>query len=264
VLEAMTAANFDTCLRRLLVHEGGYSNHPSDPGGPTNFGITIEDYRKYVKRDATADDVRAMRLDEAKAIYKSKYWIVQRCDALPAGLDYTIFDYGVNSGVARSGRVLRRVLGLPDNIAATTDDVLRAIDTRDIHTLIAAINDERLRFLRALRTWPVFGAGWGRRVAEVRTASIQMADVSATTSEPSAPRATPGTNAKAEVPISARAKKGTAGTIVVAGTTAAQQAHHGGAQPVFIAAIVIVTIILALGVWFAWRWHQRRRQLARI
>ena len=63
----MATSTYDDALRRLLVHEGGYSNHPSDPGGPTNFGITIADYRRYVKPDATAADVRAMSVDEAKA-----------------------------------------------------------------------------------------------------------------------------------------------------------------------------------------------------
>ena len=84
----MAASTYDEALRRLLVHEGGYSNHPSDPGGPTNFGITIYDYRKYVKPDATAADVRAMKVEDAKAIYRSKYWDVMHCDELPAGVDY--------------------------------------------------------------------------------------------------------------------------------------------------------------------------------
>ena len=84
----MTASNYDEALRRLLAHEGGYTNHPSDPGGPTNFGITIADYRKYVKPDATAADVRAMKIDEAKTIYRKRYWDAQRCDELPAGVDY--------------------------------------------------------------------------------------------------------------------------------------------------------------------------------
>jgi lysozyme family protein len=88
----MAASTYDEALRRLLVHEGGYTNHPSDPGGPTNFGITIYDYRKYVKPNATAADVRTMRLDEAKAIYRTKYWDAQRCDDLPAGIDDTVFD----------------------------------------------------------------------------------------------------------------------------------------------------------------------------
>src|SRR5690349_15000941 len=84
--EALMHSSYDTALARLLAHEGGYTNHPDDPGGPTNFGITIFDYRKYVKADACAEDVRAMKLDEAEAIYRAKYWDALRCDGLPAGV----------------------------------------------------------------------------------------------------------------------------------------------------------------------------------
>jgi len=91
-----------------------YSNHLSDPGGRTNFGITIADYRAYVKPDATADDVRNMTVDDAKRIYRKRYWDAQRCDELPGGVDFSVFDYGVNSGIGRSGKaLLRRVVGLP-------------------------------------------------------------------------------------------------------------------------------------------------------
>lgn len=145
----------------------------------------------------------------------------------------------MNSGVQRSGKVLRRILGLPNDTTAITEDVLRAVAKRDLRTLIAAVNDERLAFLKGLRTWPVFGAGWSRRVAEVRAASIRMAD---------------GT-ARQKSPVTA-AQKGTAGAVVVAGTAAAQQAHSAGAKPAIIAAIVIITTVLALGGWFAWRWRQ--------
>ena len=65
-----------------------------------------------------------MTVDEAKAIYRKRYWDVQRCDELPAGVDYSVFDYGVNSGIGRSGKVLRRVVGLPDNTSVVTDQVL--------------------------------------------------------------------------------------------------------------------------------------------
>jgi lysozyme family protein len=178
----MTASSYDAALARLLVHEGGYTNHPADPSGPTNYGITILDYRKHVKQDATAADVRAMKLDEAKGIYRAKYWDAQRCDELPAGVDYAVFDYGVNSGVGRSGKVLRRVLRLPDSTSVVNDAVIAAARTSNSKALIAAICDERLRFLQSLKTWPVFGAGWGRRVAEVRAAALAMA-----TAVPAAP-----------------------------------------------------------------------------
>jgi lysozyme family protein len=157
-----------------LRHEGGYSNHADDPGGPTNFGITIHDYRKYVKPDATAADVKAMSLDDAKAIYKSNYWAALDCDALPAGIDYAVFDYGVNSGVGRAARVLQRLVDVvADGVigAMTIAAVTHCAPT----ALIESFCDERLQFLKSLKTWPVFGKGWSRRVAEVKQAALAMA-----------------------------------------------------------------------------------------
>lgn len=172
----MATKNYDEALRRLLVHEGGYTNNPSDPGGPTNFGITIYDYRKYVKPDATSEDVKVMLLSSAMTIYRAKYWTAQRCDDLPSGVDYAIFDYGVNSGIGRSGKVLRRCLGLPDNTSIIDDGVIAAANAADPKVLIDSICSERLRFLQSLKTWPVFGGGWGRRVVEVKAISLGMAD----------------------------------------------------------------------------------------
>lgn len=171
----MASSTYEEVLGHLLLHEGGYSNHPSDPGGPTKYGITIADYRKYVKADATAADVKAMTVAQAKAIYRARYWDAQRCDELPPGVDYAVFDYGVNSGIGRSGKVLRRLLKLPDTTHQVTDAVVEAARGADATALVAAICDERLRFLKVLKTWPVFGKGWGRRVAEVRAVALMMA-----------------------------------------------------------------------------------------
>lgn len=167
-------SSYDEALRLLLQHEGGYTNHPEDPGGPTNYGITIFDYRKYVKPGATAADVKAMSLDDAKAIYKPKYWDALRCDDLPAGVDYAVFDYGVNSGISRSAKVLQRIVGVDDDgrIGPVT---LKAVAAVDPKMLVRAISDERLTFLHNLRTWPVFGKGWARRVAEAESAALDMA-----------------------------------------------------------------------------------------
>src|SRR4051794_4659272 len=171
----MAASTYDDALRRLLVHEGGYSNHPSDAGGPTNFGITLADYRAYVKPNATADDVRNMTADDAKRIYRKRYWDAQRCDELPAGVDYSMFDYGVNSGIGRSGKVLRRGVGLPDKTSTVTHPLLAHAGVRDPKVLLAAVCDERLAFLKSLKTWPVFGRGWATRVAEVKAVSLAFA-----------------------------------------------------------------------------------------
>lgn len=168
-------STYDLCLPLLLAHEGGYTNHPSDPGGPTNFGITIFDYRKYVKPEATAADVRAMTVDEAKRIYRARYWDAQRCDELPAGVDYAIFDYGVNSGIGRSGKSLRGLVKLSERSSIISDEVVAAVRATDAVTLVADVCDERLKFLRSLRTWPIFGSGWNRRVSDVKAVALAMA-----------------------------------------------------------------------------------------
>ena len=252
----MAASTYDAALARLLVHEGGYTNDAADPGGPTNFGITIYDYRKYVKPDATAADVRAMKLDEAKAIYKSKYWAAQRCDELPAGVDYAVFDYGVNSGIGRSGRVLRRVLGLAADDWHTSDDVLAVLGQHDAKQVIVAICDERLRFLKSLRTWGVFGKGWGARVAEVKAYSLQLAAGAAHAAVMATPRAT----AKGVVPVAKAARQGSAGAVVAAGAAAAQQAHQSGASAALVVLIAIAGIAAAAAIYAAWHWRAQRQQ----
>jgi len=169
----MAAKNYNEALRLVLKHEGGYTNHPSDPGGPTNFGITIHDYRRYINKNGTALDVKNMKLVQAAKIYKEKYWDIQHCDEMPSGVDYAMFDYGVNSGVGRSQKVIQRILKVQVDgiIGAKT---LAALKAQDPQFIILAICKERLGFLRALHTWPVFGKGWGRRVTEVQDAALKM------------------------------------------------------------------------------------------
>jgi lysozyme family protein len=258
----MAASTYDEALRRLLTHEGGYTNHPSDPGGPTNFGITIYDYRKYVKPNATAADVRAMTVGEAKAIYRKRYWDAQRCDELAAGVDYSVFDYGVNSGIGRSGKVLRRVVGLPDSTHVVTDEVLRAVGKRDPKALVVAINDERLAFLKRLKTWPVFGGGWGTRVAAVKSVSLRMAAQQAP-SPSIVPYAAP-VPGKGVLPAPAVAKK------VIVGTGAAAPVAAGGsfagwviAHPWETAALGCGAVLIVGGSVYALnRWHQNRQEAA--
>lgn len=170
----MAASSYNEALKRLLEHEGGYTNDPRDPGQATNFGITIFDYRKYVNPNATATDVRSMPVEVAKRIYREKYWNALLGDDLPAGVDYAIFDYGVNSGISRAAKVLQRLLGLPaDGVIGPV--TIAAAKKADASRLINQISDERLAFLQGLSTWDVFGNGWGRRVREVRAYAQTLA-----------------------------------------------------------------------------------------
>jgi lysozyme family protein len=267
----MAASSYDEALRRLIAHEGGYSNHASDPGGPTKFGITIHDYRKYVNPRAGAAEVKAMRLAEAQAIYRAKYWDAMRGDELSVGVDYCVFDYAVNSGTGRTPKVLQRVLGCP--VSGRMDDAtVRLAAAADAKRLITAICDERLRFLQGLKTWPVFGAGWGRRVAEVRAVALAMAGKQATDNERHKKDAStaeqrvrgpsseihPSASGKGVVPVNKAAQRGTTGAVVGAGGAAASQAS----DPIIVAGVVIVVLAVAAAAWLFWRWRQKRQQEA--
>jgi lysozyme family protein len=204
---------------------------------------------------ATAADVKAMKIEQADSIYRAEYWDAQRCDDLPAGVDYAVFDYGVNSGIGRSGKVLRRLLKRPDNTSVIDDAVIAAAHVADAKMLIAAICDERLRFLRSLKTWSVFGKGWNARVTEVRAAALAMAQGAVAPTPVNAPA-----QGRGVVPVSKPAQHGSAAAIVVASAAAAQQAHQSGAGPGIIAVIVAATALFIVGGWLFWRWRQRQRQ----
>jgi lysozyme family protein len=254
----MTARNFADALARVLAHEGGYTNHPSDPGGPTNWGITIHDARRYWKGGANAADVKAMPRDVACRIYKAKYWDALRCDDLPSGVDYCAFDYGVNSGVGRAAKVLRRALALSDKAGGVNDDVVAAASRADSRKLIAAICGERLAFLMSLKTWRVFGVGWGRRVASVRAAALAMAssdrvvDVPIGQGEPE--------RGKATVPANTASRTAGVGGTVAAGSAMLAWAPDAGTAAV----IIVLTALAVIAIVVAWRWWQHHREEAPV
>lgn len=168
--------NFEECLRMLLVHEGGFVNHPSDPGGMTNLGVTKAVYEAWIGHPVDEKTMRALTPASVAPLYRKKYWDVIRGDELASGLDYTLFDYGVNSGNGRAIKTLQECVGViadggfgPKTMAAVSQfrgDSLKKI--------IEEVCDKRLEFLKALRTWPVFGKGWERRVKEVEKTALKM------------------------------------------------------------------------------------------
>ncbi len=171
----MAASSFDAALARVLRHEGGYSNHPADPGGPTNKGIIQRVYDAYRKaRGLTARSVRNLEDAELREIYRRQYWDAVRADELPAGLDYAVFDAAVNSGPAQAAKWLQRALGVAADgqVGAVT---LQAAASADVPGVIESVCDLRLAMLKGLRTWPVFGRGWAARVADVRRDGAALA-----------------------------------------------------------------------------------------
>ena len=159
--------NFNDCLNHVLSHEGGYVDHPRDPGGATNKGITLKVFRAFYGEHLGKEDLRNITVREAGAIYKKNYWDKCRCDDLPAGVDYVEFDQAVNSGPSRSVKWLQQAVGASVD-GAIGEQTLAAVAAVDALATVNKMCDERLAFLRGLRNWEVFGKGWGRRVDEVR------------------------------------------------------------------------------------------------
>ncbi|WP_197279599.1 glycoside hydrolase family 108 protein [Rhodopseudomonas sp. AAP120] len=165
-------ATYDSAMARVFADEGGYTNHPKDPGGPTNWGITIRDARLYWKASATAEDVRAMPKDVAAEIYRKRYAAPIRYDKLPAGYDYTCLDAGINSGVGRVVPWSAKALGQP--VQSIGEVVTAANAAPDKVALIQKFWRVRMSFLKSLKTWSTFGKGWGRRVVNGEAAAVKM------------------------------------------------------------------------------------------
>lgn len=151
----------------VLASEGGYVDHPKDPGGATNMGITFAVLQAWRKRKITKADVKALTKTEALEIYKANYWDVMQCSRLPLGLDYMVMDYGVNSGPGRAIKDLQRTVGASDDgvIGAKT---LALIDTyieqEGIAALLEAYAMARWTFMRGLSIFSTFKNGWKTRV----------------------------------------------------------------------------------------------------
>lgn len=166
-------ANFDASLAHVLKHEGGYVNHPRDPGGATNRGVTQAVYDAWrVDHALPVQGVQIITPSEVMAVYKRRYWDALKCDQLPAGLDYCLFDFGVNSGVGRAARFLQNAVGVLEDGKIGPVTLAAAKDKPE---LIDKICDMRLAFLKGLRTYRTFGKGWSRRVADVRVKAKGMA-----------------------------------------------------------------------------------------
>lgn len=165
-------ATYDLFMPLLFEFEGGYTDDPQDPGGATNWGITIYDARKYWKPNATPADVRAMPKGVAAEIYRSKYAPAVAYDAMPAGTDCVVMDGGVNSGPSRGLRWLQQALGSEKTMALQLAyDAARVTDQT---ALIKRQCANRRAFLQSLRTFSHFGPGWMNRVARLEAFAVRM------------------------------------------------------------------------------------------
>ena len=177
----MVANNFNLAVSEIFKHEGGYVDHPKDPGGATNMGITrktlaswrgIKPFSKLPK-----SEVKSLKKTEAKAIYKKRYWDRVRGDKLPSGLDLALFDFAVNSGPARAVKTLQALLYVRrDGIigSITLGALNKKIKRVGITKIILDYSAKRISFLRRLKTFSIFGKGWVRRVNLVEHVALKL------------------------------------------------------------------------------------------
>jgi len=230
----MAADNFPVCLREVLKHEGGYVDHPRDPGGATNLGVTIGTLSAWLGRPATKAEVKALTVEQVSPIYRKNYWDKMGCDALPKGVDFAVFDPAVNSGPGRARQWYQ---------AGRRSDPVETI---------RAICDARMSFLRRLGTFSTFGKGWTRRVAEVRAKAEVMARAGSPTIQIELNR-----EAKRASDAAAKANK-QAPALAVATTPVASVPVVTGADPAVW--LVIGLTVLALGFLAFMAWHRAQTQ----
>lgn len=170
--------NFDKCLAHVLVSEGGFVNHPADPGRATNMGVTQAVWEEWVKRPVTEQEMRDLKPDDVRELYRVKYWNRVKGDELPTGVDLCVFDFAVNSGVHRGASFLQRMVGAKED-GIIGPRTLAAVNAEEQDVLIRRYCDARLKFLQGLTTFATFGRGWTARVQKVEKDALEMINAAA-------------------------------------------------------------------------------------
>ena len=165
--------NYDHCLEMILHHEGGYVNHPKDPGGETNMGVTKRVYEEW----GGTKDMKDLTVEDVAPIYQENYWNRVRADQLPAGLDLCVFDFAVNAGTGRSAKFLQGLVGtvVDGGIGPATLKAVEAfVANEGLETTIEEFQKRRQDYYESLSTFETFGRGWTRRVNEVTETAMKM------------------------------------------------------------------------------------------
>jgi lysozyme family protein len=148
--------NFDEIFDRLLGHEGGYVNHPADPGSETNWGISKRTYPNV--------NIKKLTREGAKEIYRRDFWQPLNGDRLYDGVAYQLFDFAVNSGINTAIRAYQRALGVADDGYFGKVSLARSASMSESDQIMRLLA-ERIDFMRKLNTWQSFGKGWMGRIA---------------------------------------------------------------------------------------------------
>ena len=174
-------SNWDAAFNLMLKSEGGFSNDQRDSGnhlpdgreGSTMLGVTQYNWENWIGHEVTQEQMKKLTPEDVKPFYKKKFWDVCRCDDMPSGIDYLVFDYAVNAGCGGCAKVLQRAVGVvPDGgIGAVTLAAVNAIPEAE---LIEKFSEAKEAFYRSLSNFDVYGNGWLSRVADVKQHAATM------------------------------------------------------------------------------------------
>lgn len=176
----MAESNFTRALEAILHHEGGYVNHPKDPGGITNLGVTKRTYESWVGHEVDAETMKSLTPEMVGPIYKKNYWDKVKGDQLPAGLDLCLFDFGVNAGTGRAAKKLQRMIGAGVDGAIGPNTLAKLQAYVDAYGIQATIEDYTLvrqKYYESLAIFETFGRGWTRRNNETKDMALSWAGV---------------------------------------------------------------------------------------
>ena len=170
-------SNWPTSLALMLKSEGHFVNHPSDPGGMTNLGVTKKAWEAWVKRPVDEAEMRSLTPEIVAPFYKARYWNPCKCDELPIGIDYAVFDFAVNAGTHQASKLLQEALSV-DADGVIGQQTLTAVANYGVVELTELFSEKKELFYRSLRTFATFGKGWLNRVVDVQKNVEQMTKVS--------------------------------------------------------------------------------------
>ena len=173
--------NWDKSFDMVIAHEGGFTNDERDPGnklpdgrkGSTMWGCTQTNWEKYIGHEVTQDDMKALKKEDVKPLYKRDYWDAIRGDDLPAGVDYAVFDFAINAGPAAARKMIQKALGVTAD-GSIGPATMKAIQDAEGKDLLEKFSHSKEAFYKSLSTFPTYGKGWLKRVADVQTSASTM------------------------------------------------------------------------------------------
>ncbi len=174
--------NWDQAFKQMLASEGGFTDDDRDKGnqlpdgrkGSTMLGVTQFNWERHLGHEVTHDHMRRLTPADVEPLYKKKYWDVVRADELPSGIDYLVFDMGVNAGPGRSIKLLQAAVGVPADGGFGPITMAAVLDADPVK-LIEDFSQAKEDFYRGLNDFTTYGTGWLNRVVAVKQKAISMA-----------------------------------------------------------------------------------------